>query len=202
MEFQQLNPSLLEFVRVHNLAAVRVALQKPLELESVDKHMKTPLMIATENEDFPIAKFLIESGANVNARDIYGNTPFMVAVSEGYTELVQLMLRASPDFSICNRFGGSALTCACERGHVEVVRALLSSRYIFDIDHRDELGWTPLMETVILGDGGERYVEIARLLISAGADIQALDGEGRSCLDHAVRRELIDLAVLFRTQKT
>ena len=44
-----------------------------------------------------------------------------------------------------------------------------------DIDHVNNLGWTCLLEVAILGDGGPRHVEVARLLIEAGADVNAKD---------------------------
>ena len=192
------NPSLMDFVRVHNIAAVRVALQKSFELENVDAQLKTPLMIAIENQDLEIATFLVQAGANINAQDFSKNTPFIVAAAEGHLELLQLMLRYSPDFQIFNRYGGNALTSACERGHVEIVRSMLASHFVFDIDHKDDFGWTPLMETIILGDGGERSVEICKLLLKAGANPRAVDRDGKSCYEHAVRRHLEDIALLLK----
>ena len=38
-----------------------------------------------------------------------------------------------------------------------------------DIDHVNNLGWTALLEAVILGDGGPVYQEIVGILVDAGA---------------------------------
>ena len=75
-----------------------------------------------------------------------------------------------------NRFGGTALIPAADRGHVEVVRELV--RTDTDIDHVNDLGWTALLEAVILGDGGPAHQEIVRVLVEAGADVGLADRDG------------------------
>ena len=51
--------------------------------------------------------------------------------------------------------------------HPETVRILLGTD--IDIDHVNNLGWTALIEAVILGDGGPVFQEIVGLLVDAGA---------------------------------
>lgn len=54
-----------------------------------------------------------------------------------------------------------------------------------DINHVNRLGWTGLLEAIILSDGGPRRQEIVRLLIKSGADVNLADGENISPLQHA-----------------
>ena len=54
-----------------------------------------------------------------------------------------------------------------------------------DVDHVNDLGWTALLEAVILGDGGRDHQEIVRILLAAGADRGIADKEGVTALDHA-----------------
>ena len=52
----------------------------------------------------------------------------------------------------------------------------------------NRLGWTALLEGVILGDGGERHTEVVRLLVDAGADVNLADSAGVTPLAHARQR--------------
>src|SRR3712207_9577047 len=65
-----------------------------------------------------------------------------------------------------------------ERGHVAYVRRVV--RTDIDVDHVNQLGWTALLEAVILGDGSRRYQRIVRILLDAGAHPSLPDLEGRT----------------------
>jgi ankyrin repeat protein len=81
-----------------------------------------------------------------------------------------------------NRYGGVVLIPASHHGHPETVRILLETD--IDVDHVNNLGWTALIEAVILGDGGPVYQEIVGLLVDAGAT-NIPDGDGKTPLQHA-----------------
>ena len=84
--------------------------------------------------------------------------------------------RRGGDLKSTNRYGGTALIPACHYGHVETVRELLKTT--IDVDHVNNLGWTALLEAVILGDGGPAHTEIVRLLVAAGARVNLADRQG------------------------
>jgi hypothetical protein len=69
---------------------------------------------------------------------------------------------------------------------VETVRELLKTA--IDIDHVNRLGWTALLEAVILGDGGPAHTEIVRLLIAHRANVNLADRDGVTSLAHARQR--------------
>lgn len=75
---------------------------------------------------------------------------------------------------------------AADRGHVDVIRELLQTPIA--IDHVNRLGWTALLEVIILGDGGRRHAECVRLLLAAGANPNLANGQGVTPLAHARRR--------------
>jgi uncharacterized protein len=52
----------------------------------------------------------------------------------------------------------------------------------------NNLGWTALLEAVILGDGGSRHVSCARALLEAGASASIADRQGVTPLGHARQR--------------
>ena len=78
---------------------------------------------------------LLESGADVNHRDIVGDTPLMEAAWIGDRELVELLLDRGADLNLMNRHAQTALDVAIESaremkhsaGHQEVVRILKSA---------------------------------------------------------------------------
>jgi ankyrin repeat protein len=105
------------------------------------------------------------------------------------------MIPKDPDFSLRNRYGGNALIPACERGLVETVRLLLTTK--IDVNHVNNLGWTCLLEIVILGDGGPRHVEITRLVLAAGANPNIADKDGVSPLAHARAKGQREVAALI-----
>lgn len=94
----------------------------------------------------------------------------MYAGATGQTELVKLYLAHGARFDIFNRYYGTALIPASERGHVETVR-LLANTKDFPVNHVNRLGWTALMEAVILGNGGTKHQKTVQILKDAGADL-------------------------------
>lgn len=66
-----------------------------------DDMRQTPLHYAAEREQYQVAAWLLEHGADVNAYDekMIGETPLCLAVQTDYPELVELLLKhgANPD---------------------------------------------------------------------------------------------------------
>jgi uncharacterized protein len=152
-------------------------------VDPIDVQKRTPLLIAVDGDHLEVARTLIAAGANINAQAINLDTPWLLAGALGRTEMLRLMIPKGPDFSVRNRYGGNALIPACERGHVETVRLLLTTK--INVDHVNNLGWTCLLEIVILGDGSARFQEVTRMVLGSGANPNLKDGKGVSALAHA-----------------
>jgi uncharacterized protein len=165
-------------------------------LEQMDEDGRTPLMLALYRGDMAAARLLIAAGANVNGQDKILNSPFLYAAASGYTEIVRLCMQHGADYQVYNRYGGSALIPACERGYTETVATLLEDKN-FPVDHVNNLGWTALLEVVILGDGGPQYTQITEMLIKAGVNVNVADKEGVTPLQHAVFRGWRSIAWLL-----
>jgi uncharacterized protein len=148
----------------------------------------TALLLSVRKRDVTAVKLLVAAGADVNAQDNIKDSPFLLAGALGDVEILKLLIAAEPgpDFKRVNRYGGSALIPACERGHVEAVQLLIKAGV--PVDHVNRLGWTGLLEAIILSDGGKPHQQIVKALIAAGADVDLADKDGVSPLKHAKQR--------------
>lgn len=151
--------------------------------DQMDKINKS-LLQAVRDRNMEKAIVLLKLGANVNYQNEQLDSPFLLAGALGYTELVKLFLDNGARFDVFNRYNGTALIPACERGHIETVKLLANTKG-FPINHVNRLGWTALLEAVLLGDGSSKYVTIVEILVAAGCDRSIPDKNGISALEHA-----------------
>lgn len=176
--------TLLEAVEASDLESVITLLKDNPSLEVKNKDGETPLMKAVYNQDNELAIALINAGADVNAQDKMLNSPFLYAGAEGNLKIVKEALKHGANFGVYNRYGGSALIPAAEKGHLEVVKLLVNTPN-FPKDHINNLGWTALLEAVILSDGGTVHVNIIKALIAGGCNVNIADKNGVTSLAHA-----------------
>jgi ankyrin len=136
----------------------------------------TALMLAARTGKTPAIDVLLEGGANVNAKESWGGTtPLMWAVSERHPDAVKALLDHGADVHARSYFVGPANG----RGFEGRTPARDDPK-----QKAEEFasGWlTPLMFAAREGD-----LESARLLIAAGADVNAVAGDGKDALGLAV----------------
>jgi ankyrin repeat protein len=172
---------------------VRRALDAGTPVDTRGAGGRTPLFVAVTGDHVEVARLLVEAGADPDAPDDRHDTPFLETGVSGSVAMLDVLLTADPDVTIVNRFGGVAVIPASERGHVDYVRTVLE-RTAIDVDHVNDLGWTALLECVVLGDGTARYQEIARILVAHGADVTIPDKQGVDALEHARARGFTEIA--------
>lgn len=187
---------LLDAAERGELAAISAALARGAAVDVRDARGRTPAMAATHTRRTDAVATLLNAGANVNLRDDRLDNPFLYAGAEGLLDILRLAIAAGADPRITNRFGGTALIPAAERGHVEVVRELLTRTKV-DVNHVNNLGWTALLEAIVLSDGGPRHQRIVELLLAHGADVNIADGGGVTPLAHARSRGFTAIAAML-----
>ncbi|MGV8813568.1 MAG: ankyrin repeat domain-containing protein [Gelidibacter sp.] len=179
--------NLLNLVHENDLIGVEAALKNGANVNTTDSQNNSLLLIATQKQYIEMATLLVKHGADVNQQAKNLDSPFLYAGATGQTELLKVFLDHGARFDIFNRYNGSALIPACERGHVETVKLLANTKN-YPIDHVNRLGWTALMEAVILGDGSKKYQQIVKILKDAGARMDIPDFDGITPLQHAKAR--------------
>jgi uncharacterized protein len=185
-----------------DLPALMRALDDGAPINTIDLRRRTALLVAVQGNDEALALALIRRDADINTQDEIQDSAFLLAGARGRTAMLAAMLlppsgnATRPDYRLLNRYGGTALIPACHYGYVDTVRLLLQSSRI-DVDHVNRLGWTALLEAVILGDGGPAYVEIVRLLLAHRANPNKLDDKKVSALSHARQRGQNAVAALI-----
>ena len=176
--------------------AAALALRAGADLETHDDRGRTPLLLAATKDQLAVARLLVHLGADPDALDGRHDTPWLVTGVTGSVAMAEVLLPAQPDLTIRNRFGGTSLIPASERGHVGYVQRMVKTG--IDVDHVNDLGWTALLEAVILGDGTQRYQDVVATLLGADADRQLPDRDGVTALQHAQRRGHTAVADLLR----
>ncbi len=120
------------------------------------------LLQATKDGETEIVKALIESGADVKAKNKYGETALIVAAAWGHSEIVQIFLRAGADVNAQGEDGDTAMLKAITEGHTEIVKMLR------------EAG-SP--EVTLIQAARHGLLETVKALIESGADVKAKDDE-------------------------
>jgi hypothetical protein len=152
-----------------------------------DARGRTPAHIAAFASQDEALRALSSAGADLNALEGQAYDVVTIAAVANDPALMSLAIELGNDPGLTTSpYDGTALIAAAHLGHIEVVRRLIEAGA--PLDHVNNLGWTALIEAVILGDGGPDHQEVVRLLVRAGADRDLGDRDGVTPLDHARAR--------------
>ncbi len=195
---QIMTEQLIRAAETSDIATVQRLLKEGADINGRDALGRTPVMAATHVNQVDTVRILIQAGADINIRDNRMDNPFLYAGAEGLLDILKLTVDAGADTKLTNRFGGTALIPAAERGHVEIVYELLT-RTDVDVNHVNNLGWTALLEAIILSNGGVRHQQVVQLLVDYGADINIPDKEGVTPLEHARARGFKEIELILNT---
>ncbi|MFF2286622.1 ankyrin repeat domain-containing protein [Peribacillus butanolivorans] len=189
---RDINEQLIQAAERKETETIKRLIEEGVDINTKDLEGRTATMIATYNNDVETTKVLIKAGADVNIQDNMKNNPFLYAGAEGYVEILKLTIEAGADPAMINRYGGTALIPASEHGHIDAIKELLTKTDI-DVNHVNDLGWTALMEAIVLNNGGERQQQAIQLLIDHGADVNIPNRNNVTPLQHSREKEFKEI---------
>jgi len=167
-----------------DVAAIERGARDKAALEARDANGRTPLHVATFARQRGAVKALLAAGANHAALENGRYDAVTIASVADDEETLALLLAAGASAKlVTSRYDGSALIAAAHLGHDGVVRQLI--RAGAPLDHVNNLHWTALIESIVLGDGGARHQATLKALLDAGASTKLTDRDGRTPLQLA-----------------
>lgn len=179
-----------------DVAAIR-SLAATADIEARDSRRRTPIHVAAFASQDDALRALAEAGADMNALEFQFYDVVTIAAVSDDPELMSLSIELGNDPGlVTSPYDGTALIAAAHLGHDEVVRRLIAAGA--PLDHVNNLGWTALIEAVILGDGGPRHQRVVRALVDAGADRDLADRQGRTPLQLAEAAGYVAIAEILR----
>jgi ankyrin repeat protein len=163
-----------------------------------DANSRTPLHVAAYLRQYAAARALIRFGADPNALDAQRYDVLTIAAVNDDLEMLKIALEGGANArAITGPDDGTALIAAAHRGHVNIVRALIGAKA--PLNHVNNLGWTALLEAIVLGNGGANHTATVAELVKAGADVTLPDRHGQTPLAHARSRGYSQIARILES---
>lgn len=170
--------------------------------------------VLTQDESL-VERILSERPDIVDARNSHGHTPVSEAVTVGNLTVVRQLVEAGADPKQCNHGGSSLVDAAAYCGSAEITEFLRDRGCVVTPFHEAALGYCEAIkqyiqeQPAVVNQASSRsasmlhhaahgnQTEVCELLISSGANIDAIDHHGHTPLCHAVERNAVDCANLL-----
>jgi ankyrin repeat protein len=142
------------------------------------------------------ARALLRLGADPNALEAQQYDIVTIAAVANDVPMLKVALEGGcKATNVTSPYQGTALIAAAHLGHDEVVRILIAAKA--PLDHVNNLGWTALIESIVLGDGGKRHIATLKALVDAGANVNLPDRSGETPLALAKKRGFSEMAKIL-----
>jgi uncharacterized protein len=161
-------------------------------IDARDGHSRTPLHVAAFLKQPGAAQALARRGADPNALEAQRYDIVTIAAVANDVPMLKLALElGGKATNVTSPYDGTALIAAAHLGHDEVVRTLIAAKA--PLDHVNQLGWTALIESIVLGDGGKRHVACLEAAGTRRRQRQPCRSRRRSAPHVARRRGFTDM---------
>lgn len=197
----QPTPLLIAIHAGNRAAALRlIAAGSDIETRTLDRDEHTALLLAVTKGQADVVEALLARGADIEARDYAGRSAAMLAAMNQTATTLEAILARKPALEVQDRDGNTALIHAAAAKRPESVKALLAARVA--VDTQNKAGNAALHVLALRPYPRDTYpsreiLQIAKLLIDAGAARDAKNADGDTALALARRAESIDLIALL-----
>lgn len=140
---------------------------------------------------------ILASGGNSNEKNEVGYTPLMAAAHDGRTECIKILLEHSAEVNSEDESGFTALTNAVQHSNIITTKLLIENGA--NANHETKAKFTPLMFVAYNNYPPTDKIELANILLEAGADPAVTDSSDLTASDHAARKGLDGLSELLKT---
>lgn len=160
----------------------------PLHLSVVGGHPKTTRCLLEAENDQDLSS---ERG-QVRKQVSKSSAVLALATKANFVDIVHLLVDAGVDINYQDEQGETALHVAARFGHDECARILLEGTDYQKANTElaeNTYSWTPLFIASVDGN-----LNVAKLLIAAGADVDRFDSSGWTAKEHAALRGHLEIA--------
>jgi ankyrin repeat protein len=182
---------LVDAMARQDFQAARTLLKQGVDVNGRTADGGSAIQWAAHWNELEIAGQLIKAGANVNAADDHGVTALSLACENVSLRMVETLLKAGANPNVARTSGMTPLFDAIEVGNLELVKMLLAHGASVNAA-TTKTKITPLMWAI-----GEGRSDIAKTLLEANEDVQAVTADGFSALTFAARVGDIEIAKLL-----
>ena len=136
----------------------------------------TPLLLAIKNNSNDVATYLIEMGADLNDKDTSGWSSLHWALHRECLKLARIIISKGVNIHLTDSDGKTPIRMAVEYGYEDIVDFLYKHGAV--LNEREK----PTMRTLLHSAVINGYLNIAAMLITEGADVNAKDNNGKTPL--------------------
>ena len=162
-------------------SVIRILLEKGANINYKNMDGRTVLHCVTcRTSDLGILSWLLDKGADPNAKDEHDSTPLISAAYAGDEAGVTLLLdwKADPNAKTIDGMTAMHVAAQCQKDGV----LCLLATHKADINAKDIKGASPIHCAARNG-----HSDTVKLLIGLSVDVSATDGKGRTALHYAVK---------------
>lgn len=137
------NSALLDAAKKGNLARVqRLVTPETINCRDAQGRNSTPLHLAAGYNNYEVAEYLLENGADVNAQDKGGLIPLHNASSYGHLDIAALLIKHKTVVNATDKWGFTPLHEAAQKGRTQLCALLLA--HGADPYMKNQEGQTPI----------------------------------------------------------